>query len=88
MAEGIARRGNVGNTRSCVMRSGPGLSYSKNVYCFGNYKISKRGVFFTNGTNVSGGQANVVPDHRSMIKIRLTSPASSRIKANLKVGLV
>ena len=31
------------------------------------YKISERGSFLTNGTNVSGGQANVVPDHRSRI---------------------
>ena len=28
---------------------------------------SVRGSFFTNGTNVSGGQANVVPGHRSRI---------------------
>ena len=46
----------------------PGLSDSKNVYCFGNFKIGKRGGFFT---NVSGGQANVVRDHRSMIKTNI-----------------
>ena len=49
------------------------LSDSNNVYCFGNYKIGKRGgFFFTNGTNVSGGQANVVPGHRSRIKTNIS----------------
>ena len=27
----------------------------------------REAVFFTNGTNVSGGQANVVPGHKSRI---------------------
>ena len=81
MVEGIARRGDVGNTCSCVMRSEPGLSHSKNVYCFGNYKISKRYIF-TNGTNVSGGHANVPGPG-----LRLTYHASSKVKANLNVGL-
>ena len=45
MVEGIDRRGNVGKTCSCVMPSEPGLGDIKNVYCFGNNKISKRGVF-------------------------------------------
>ena len=68
MVEGIARSGNIGNTCSCVIWFDPSLSERKNVYCFGNYKICKRGGFFTNGTNVCGGQANVVPDHKSRIK--------------------
>ena len=47
--------------------SEPGLSDSKDINCFRTDKISERGSFITNGTNVSGGQANVVPDHRSRI---------------------
>ena len=49
------------------MRSEPGLSDSKDINCFRNYKISETGSFITNGTNVSGGQANVMPDHWSRI---------------------
>ena len=49
------------------MRSESGLSDSKDINCFRNYKISERGSFITNGTNVSGGQVNVGPDHRSRI---------------------
>ena len=45
------------------MGSEPGLSDSKDINCFRNYQIS----FLTNGMNVSGGQANVAPDHRSRI---------------------
>ena len=32
----------------------------------------REAVFFTNGTNVSGGQANVVPDHSSRIKTNIS----------------
>ena len=49
------------------------ISVTARMYiCFGNYKFSKRGIFFTNRTNVSGGQANVVPNHRSRIKINIS----------------
>ena len=85
MVEGIARSGNVGNTCSCVMRFDPSLSDRKNVYCFGNNKIGKRGGVFTNVTNVCGGQRMLC-----LITgpgLRLTPPASSKIKANLNVGL-
>ena len=48
------------------------------------FEIIISGSFLTNGTNVSGG-ANVGPDHSP--RFRLTSPASSRINANLNVGV-
>ena len=34
---------------------------------FGIIRSVREAVFFKNGTNVSGGQANVVPGHRSRI---------------------
>ena len=49
------------------MGSELGLSDSKDIDCFRNYEISERCSFLTNGTNVSGGQANGTPDHRSRI---------------------
>ena len=85
MVEGIARRGNVGNTCVCVVRSEPGLSHSKNVNLFGNYKIRKEAVF-------SRIERMLVVARRMLCLttgpgFRLTSPASSSIKANLNVGL-
>ena len=85
MVEGIARRGNVGNTRVCVVRSEPGLSHSKNVYCLGNDQIRKGGVF-------SRVERMLVVARRMLCLttgpgFRLTSPASSSIKANLNVCL-
>ena len=85
MVEGIARRGDVGNTCICVMRSEPGLSHSENVYCFGNYKISERQFFLRI-------ERMLVVARRMLCLttgpgLRLISPASTKIKANLNVGL-
>ena len=85
MVEGIARRGDVGNTCICVMRSEPDLSHSENVYCFRNYKISESGSF-------SRIERMLVVARQMLCLttgpgLRLTSPASSKIKANLNVGL-
>ena len=55
------------------MGSEPGLSDTKDIDCFRNYKISERGSFFHEWNEWPG--------------FRLKSPASSRINANLNVGV-
>ena len=85
MVEGITGRGGIGNTWICVMRSEPGLSDSKNVYCFGYYKISERGGF-------SRIERMLLVARRMLCLItgpglRLISPASRSIKTNVNVGL-
>ena len=67
------------------MGSEPGLRDSKDINCFRNYKISERGSFLT--------MERMLVVARRMLCLTtgpgfiLTSPASSRINANLNVGV-
>ena len=67
------------------MGSEPGLSDSKDIDCFRNYDISEQAVF-------SRMERMLVVARRMLClttgpRFRLTSPASSRINANLNVGV-
>ena len=87
MVEGIARTGNVVNTCVSVMLSELGLSHSKHVYCFEIIRSVREAFFFLRIERM------LVVAMRMLClttgpALRLTYPASSKIKANLNIGLV
>ena len=69
------------------MGSEPGLSDSNDINCFRNYKISERGSFLTNRMERMLVVARRMLCLTAGPGFRLTSPASSRIKANLNVDV-
>ena len=85
MVEGIARRGDVSNTCICVMRSEPGLSHARMSIVLEIIRSVREAVF-------SRIERMLVVARRMLCLttgpgLKLTSPASSKIKANLNVGL-
>ena len=61
----------------------PFMAKSPQIVSEINKSVSE--AIFSNGTNVSGGQADVAPDRSPGLTI--TSPGRSKVNANLNVGL-